>query len=80
MEKTETAWAGKLVNPNVDIYKSLMLASDAFVSSNLKAQLYKTIFNLYYTPAKLFSWGKRVDDKCPRCLVGPATLVHMFFD
>lgn len=55
LEKTESSWALKLANPDVDIYMSLSLTAKILLSSNLKAQVYKTIFYLYFTPAKLFT-------------------------
>lgn len=80
LDQTEATWVDKLDNPDVDIDMSLLLSSQLLLSSNLKAQIYKTIYNLYYTPAKLYAWGKRLNDKCPRCGRGPATLIHMLYE
>lgn len=33
---------------------------------------------VYYTPKKLFRYGYRVDDKCPRCQ-GTGDLIHMMW-
>lgn len=78
LDKFEASWTMKLNNSDIDLYKALELAGKLFHSSNLRAQHYKTLFNLYFTPAKLYDLGKREDDKCPRCLEGPANLIHMF--
>lgn len=79
LDKTEATLIIKLGDAEVDIDKALLVAKKVFRATNLKSQHYQTIFNLYFTPAKLFKWGIREDDKCPRCHDGPADLVHMFY-
>lgn len=74
----ETKLASKLEDGEIDIYRVLEIGIKVFMSANLKAKQYKTVYNLYYTPAKLFGWGKRQTDKCPRCQKGPAHSLHMF--
>ena len=48
------------------------------MSANLCAQHYRTIFSLYYTPAKLYKWKCRDTSVCPRCNNLEADLLHMF--
>lgn len=79
LESVETKWAIRAGDPDVDLYQSLSLAKGTFLAANLKAQHYYTICDLYFTPAKLHRWGKREDDKCPRCDQGPADIIHMFY-
>lgn len=79
LERTETKWAAKLGDEEVDLDMSLEIAKKVFLSANLKSQHYKTVFSLYYTPTKLYNWGKRENSCCPRCQDSPADIIHMFF-
>ena len=67
-----------LENGTIDIRDSILWGEQYLLSANLKAQNYKMLFNLYYTPLKLFKWGKRADSKCPRCAQPEADSIHMF--
>lgn len=79
IENTETKWMNKITGGEVDIDQTLDIASKVFLSTKLMAQQYKTTYELYYTPEKLFKWGRRENDLCPRSYEGPADSIHMFF-
>ncbi|KAJ1206836.1 hypothetical protein NDU88_002233 [Pleurodeles waltl] len=58
--------------------QSLVMADTTLLSANLKTQHYKTLMDLYYTPAKLKRWGKS-SGICTRCGEAEAEITHMFF-
>ncbi|KAJ1142698.1 hypothetical protein NDU88_009011 [Pleurodeles waltl] len=58
--------------------QSLAMADTTFLSANLKTQHYKTLMDLYYTPAKLKKWGTS-SGSCNRCGGVGAEITHMFF-
>lgn len=55
------------------------MARETFLAANLKAQFFKTVFSLYYTPAKMAKWSGRFDGKCFRCESDNADCLHIFY-
>ncbi|KAJ1133125.1 hypothetical protein NDU88_011422 [Pleurodeles waltl] len=58
--------------------QSLIMADTTLLSANLKTQHYKTLVDLYYTPAKLKKIGKS-SGLCNRCGEEEAEILHMFY-
>ncbi|KAJ1167920.1 hypothetical protein NDU88_008305 [Pleurodeles waltl] len=58
--------------------QSLAMADTTLLSANLKTQHYKTLVDLYYTPAKLKEWGE-TSGLCTHCGEEEAKILHMFY-
>lgn len=56
----------------------LELSPQASVTPSQKMSQLFLLHRVYYTPKKLFRYGYRVDDKCPRCQ-GTDDLIHMMW-
>ncbi|KAJ1203924.1 hypothetical protein NDU88_007705 [Pleurodeles waltl] len=72
-------WEGRLGAKELEVCDSIEMAQTVLLSAGPQAQYHMVLYNLYYTPAKIASWGKIVGTTCPRCGSSKADLCHMFF-
>ncbi|KAJ1100747.1 hypothetical protein NDU88_005828 [Pleurodeles waltl] len=63
----------------IEVCESMEMARTVLLSASPQAQHFMVLYNLYYTPAKIASWGKTMGIMCPRCGCPNADLCHMFF-
>lgn len=57
LEKRNAQWSGIQGEQNISLEDAIVRARETLLSENLKIQFYKTAFNLYYTPDRMFKWG-----------------------
>lgn len=70
-------WAGDVGEITDSQRKGILKASPLVsVSPSQQASHLFLIHRVYYTPKRLFRFGHRLDDKCPRCLE-TGDLIHM---
>ncbi|KAJ1156693.1 hypothetical protein NDU88_009411 [Pleurodeles waltl] len=72
-------WEGWVGAKEIEVCESMEMARTVLLSASPQAQHFMVLYNLYYTPAKIASWGKTVGIMCPRCGCPNADLCHMFF-
>ncbi|KAJ1083288.1 hypothetical protein NDU88_003447 [Pleurodeles waltl] len=73
-------WEGRVGAKEAEVCESMEMARTVLLSAGPQAQYFMVLHNLYYTPAKIASWGKTVGIICPRCGCPKADLCHMFFE
>ncbi|KAJ1117995.1 hypothetical protein NDU88_006190 [Pleurodeles waltl] len=73
-------WEGRLGAKELDVCESIEMAQTILLSAGPQAQHFMVLYNLYYTPAKIASWGKTAGTTCPQCGSPKADLCHMFFE
>lgn len=70
-------WAGDVGEITDSQWKGILKTSPLVsVSPSQQASHLFLIHRGYYTPKRLFRFGRRLDDKCPRCL-DTGDLIHM---
>ncbi|KAJ1117779.1 hypothetical protein NDU88_005975 [Pleurodeles waltl] len=72
-------WEARVGAKETEVCESMEMARTVLVSAGPQAQHFMVLYNLYYTPAKIASWGKTAGIMCPRCGCPKADLCHMFF-
>ncbi|KAJ1177754.1 hypothetical protein NDU88_003006 [Pleurodeles waltl] len=72
-------WEGRVVAKETEVCESMEMARTVLLSAGPQAQHFMVLYNLYYRPTKIASWGKTVGIMCPRCGCPKADLCHMFF-
>ncbi|KAJ1156934.1 hypothetical protein NDU88_009650 [Pleurodeles waltl] len=72
-------WEARVGAKETEVCESMEMARTVLVSAGPQAQHFMVLYNLYYTPAKIASWGKMAGIMCPRCGCPKADLCHMFF-
>ncbi|KAJ1169260.1 hypothetical protein NDU88_001166 [Pleurodeles waltl] len=72
-------WEGRVGAKEIEVCESMEMARTVLLSASPQAQHFMVLYNLYYTPAKIASWGKTMGIMCPRCGCPNADLCHMFF-
>ncbi|KAJ1166922.1 hypothetical protein NDU88_007317 [Pleurodeles waltl] len=72
-------WGGRVGAKETEVCESMEMARSVLLSAGPQAQHFMVLYNLYYTPAKISSWGKMLGIMCPRCGCPKADLCHMFF-
>ncbi|KAJ1082522.1 hypothetical protein NDU88_002687 [Pleurodeles waltl] len=72
-------WEARVGTKETEVCESMEMARTVLVSAGPQAQHFMVLYNLYYTPVKIASWGKTVGIMCPRCGCPKADLCHMFF-
>ncbi|KAJ1211550.1 hypothetical protein NDU88_006908 [Pleurodeles waltl] len=78
MAQQNERWIARFGVAGEWVDQSLAMAETTFLSANLKTQHYKTLMDLYYTPAKLKKWGIS-SGSCNQCGEVEAEITHMFF-
>ncbi|KAJ1089956.1 hypothetical protein NDU88_003096 [Pleurodeles waltl] len=76
LAKKWEAWVGA---KETEVCESMEMARTVLGSAGPQAQHFMVLYNFYYTPAKIASWGKTAGIMCPRCGCPKADLCHMFF-
>lgn len=70
-------WTGEVGEITDSQWKGILKASPLVsVSPSQQVSHLFLIHRAYYTPKRLFRFGRRLDDKCPRCL-DTGDLIHM---
>ncbi|KAJ1211061.1 hypothetical protein NDU88_006423 [Pleurodeles waltl] len=51
-------WEGRVGAKELEVCESIEMAQTVLLSAGPQAQHYMVLYNLYYTPAKIASWGR----------------------
>lgn len=85
LTKINLKWRGLPGDNSLTVETSIELARKVGLTASLQAQHYKTVFNLYHTPAVMRKWANvegirhvGSDGKCFRCKQDNADLLHVF--